>query len=78
MLVKVYVRLGDNEAERRLTFALPAEVNQIDVLEMGFALDGNQCVAIVTGECSPVEALLEMQRRLVSFFKERGYDTQFA
>jgi hypothetical protein len=47
-IVKVYVRAGDHEGERTLSFRPPKEVPQSEWLKRGFAIDGNSVIASVT------------------------------
>ena len=47
-IVKVYVRAGDHEGERTLSFRPPKEVPQSEWLKRGFAIDGNSVIASVS------------------------------
>ncbi len=47
-IVKVYVREGDSERERTLSFRPPKEVPQTEWLKRGFAIDGNSVIMSVT------------------------------
>jgi hypothetical protein len=42
--IKVYVRLGDNESERTISFRIPENVDPLDLLERGATIDGNQAM----------------------------------
>src|SRR6185295_18541324 len=48
--VTIYVRLGDGqnrEEQRELSFKVPEGIDSLDLLDMGFALDGNRAVFTV-------------------------------
>ncbi len=47
-VVKIYVRLVDNDENRRsVAFRIPEGIDSLDLLERGFALDGNQAIFTV-------------------------------
>jgi hypothetical protein len=46
--VMVYVRKGADDNERWLSFRPPASVDSTELLERGYALDGNQAIASIS------------------------------
>lgn len=54
-VVKVFVRLGDNDGERTIAFRIPNEMDPLDLLDRGATIDGNQAVLSVVwdGEWGP-------------------------
>lgn len=46
-LVTIYVRRGEKDQERTIAFRIPERINSLDLLEQGFALDGNQAIFTV-------------------------------
>jgi hypothetical protein len=44
----IYVRKGASDDERWLSFRIPEGVDQVELLEAGFAIDGNQAVVSVS------------------------------
>lgn len=51
-VVSIYVRLGHNEdeAERTIAFRIPEDVDQMELLEHGFAIDGRDAIFTVAQE----------------------------
>ncbi len=47
--ITVYVRLGENEDVRTLSFDIPPNITQADLLDEGFAIDGHSAVYAVKG-----------------------------
>jgi len=46
--VKIYVRLGESDRERVVSFRIPDGIDPLELLERGLALDGNQAAFSVT------------------------------
>ena len=46
-VISVYVRMGDAESQRLITFKPPPGIPQMDLLKQGIALDGNQAMIVV-------------------------------
>jgi hypothetical protein len=85
--IRVYVRLGNGSdvPARELSFRIPSDIDQEDLLEYGFAIDGNSATLAVKshtdedGEFIPLsEALHDAQEDLIDWFDEQGYDVVFA
>jgi hypothetical protein len=86
-VVDVYVRLcgaGGGEECREMGFRIPGGVEQADLLQAGFALDGNSASKSVVpfhtqnGNYVPLmEALHEEQQALVLWLGERGHTVRF-
>jgi hypothetical protein len=88
--VEVYVRLSQDERDwvRDISFKIPKGVEGFstrEVLEAGFAIDGNSAVCSVTfghdntGKYTPLaDALREKQLELVRWFDDRGCEVAFA
>jgi hypothetical protein len=84
--VVVYVRLcGDGRSDecRELSFQIPDGISQIELLEEGWAIDGNSATSSVVdyeedGQYVPLSRVLRMrQLNLVKWFKKRGYEVEF-
>lgn len=78
--VKVYVRKGASEDERRISFAWTDKVEPITLIEHGYAIDGNQAVESVTGtpETAMPILLARAELRLIEFLRGLGYEARFA
>ena len=69
--VIVYVRLGNDDTERRLRFRRP-DISARTLLDHGFTIDGNQCdLTITAGE------LFTTERTIMAFLEEFGYEAEF-
>ena len=51
-VVKVYVRLGagENTAERDISFRIPEQVDALELLAEGFAIDGRNALVTISQE----------------------------
>jgi plasmid stability protein len=92
-VVTIYVRLnGDDRDQRVLTFKIPEGLDPMDLLDAGFAIDGNQAAGSVhptaddgdpfdgplaTGR-TLVDALRNNQVAAVAFLRDRGFAARFA
>lgn len=78
--VKVYVRKGSTDDERRISFAWADKVDPIVCLEHGYAIDGNQACESVTGtpETAMPILLARAELRLIEFLRGLGYEVRFA
>lgn len=65
--IKIYVRKGADDEERYLTFRIPDWLSQGEVLDQGWAIDGNQ-VLVAVGK----RDLLSTERKLVEWFRQKG------
>lgn len=76
--IRVYVRKVDDQ-RRRVSFNTPPSVPVADLLNMGYAVDGNECVFVVGGSdaLDLVTALLSAERELVRYLSDHGYDAEF-
>jgi hypothetical protein len=54
-IMPVYVRQGAHEDERTIAFRIPEDIPAKDLLDAGFAIDGNSAVLSVTRETYPSE-----------------------
>lgn len=70
--VTVYVRLGETDDRRRLSFARPDGMTTQEVLDANIAFDGNQCVAYANED-----GLLEIEKLMVTWFGTHGYEVEF-
>ena len=76
----------EEEATREISFQIPEGVSQSELLEHGFAIDGNSASSgvkayfddVVRETISLTEALHDEQVDLVKWLKEKGYDVEFA
>ena len=80
----MYVCLGANERERNISFAKPDDVPQAELLEKGFAIDGDNAgltvTAYVDGDGNRVpllKALNEVQVDLVKWLSRKDYEVIF-
>src|SRR2546421_8856892 len=48
-VIPVYVRKGSDNRERWLSFTIPDDINQSDVLARGMAVDGNPALLAING-----------------------------
>lgn len=69
--VQVYVRKGF-EDERFLTFRFPDWLSQGEVLDKGWAVDGNQVLV-----CTTKTDLQTVERQMVDWFRQKGYGITF-
>jgi hypothetical protein len=70
--IKVYVRKGVEKSERLITFVPPAEFSQLELIDDGWAIDGNQALQTV-----PINRLKHTESKLVEWFRQKGYTTFF-
>jgi len=70
--VTVYVRKGFEKHERTLTFIPPAEFSQLELMDDGWAIDGNQMLRSV-----PINQLNRTQRQMIDSFRQKGFEIQF-
>lgn len=82
--LEVFVRLcNGNEDCRELGFRIPDGLSQGALLDYGFGIDGHTAVLSVTssyrhGDYVPLaDALGEVQRALVAWLAEQGYEASF-
>ena len=79
-LVVVYTRVcgaGDpSDNSREMRFRVPAGIPQRDLLEGGFALDGNMATQSVepVGDWTMSDSLRVAQLELLAWLAARGYD----
>ena len=78
------VRAFENEEGRRMSFRMPTSIDVFELIERGYAIDGNQAVmdiqAYVTegGRFIPLaDALREEQLNLLAYLREKGFSPQF-
>jgi len=81
--VRVFVRLGspENHDEREISFRVPERVSLRELLELGYAVDGNTAVMTVWAEgTTPLaEKLHDEQLALLDWLEtENGYRVSFA
>jgi hypothetical protein len=84
-VVTVYVRLCDNDRDdcRELGFRIPDGIEQADLLNAGFAIDGHTAVKSALAykdgnEYVPLsQSLRQVQMHLAGWLNERGYQVQF-
>lgn len=86
--VELYVRLGSNrdEGERELSFQIPEGLSQKDLLDHGFAVDGNSALMGITSYEDPdggrtvsmAAALHEVQEDVMRWLTAKGYDVVFS
>lgn len=70
--VQVYVRRGLDADERYIAFQIPDWLNQGEILDKGWAIDGNQVLFAVSKR-----ELLEAERQLVEWFRQKGHGITF-
>lgn len=70
--VQVYVRKGLDNDERYLSFIVPDWLSQGEVLDKGWAIDGNQVLFAVSKK-----ELLAAERDLVDWFRQKGHGITF-
>lgn len=70
--VQVYVRKGVEDDERYITFRFPEWLSQGEVLDKGWAIDGNQVLFSVSKR-----NLLNAERELVEWFRQKGHGITF-
>jgi len=81
--VDVYVRLDASETGREVSFRIPDDIPQHELLDKGYAIDGNSALTGVsaygTGEdfVSLADALREQQQSLRTWLDEKGYTVVF-
>lgn len=80
--VLVYVRLCGDDASREcreISFKIPDKLSQKDLLEEGFAIDGNSAMKAVTpyDDFQLSDVLHNSQLDLVKWLGQRGYAVEF-
>ena len=70
--IQVYVRKGLDKSERLLSFIPPGEFSQKELVDTGWAIDGNQALRSIG-----VKELFSVERELVDSFRQKGYEIQF-
>jgi len=70
--VSVYVRKGIENDERYMTFRFPDWLSQGEVLDMGWAVDGNQVLVFAYKA-----DLQTVQRKIVEWFRQKGFGITF-
>jgi hypothetical protein len=70
--VSVYVRKGLEDDERYLTFRFPEWLSQGEVLDKGWAVDGNQVLV-----CTTKAELQTVERDMVDWFRQKGFGITF-
>jgi len=77
-VVTVYIRRGEAK-ERLVSFRPPEEIPQAEMIERGYAFDGQSVVKSVspTTERTLAVALLEEQRELIAWLGQYGYTVEF-
>jgi hypothetical protein len=82
----VFVRLcADRDKEcREISFPIPEGISQKDLLDYGYAIDGNEATRSVVAYTDdddnyvPLsEALNDAQRQMVTWLGEHGFDVTF-
>ena len=78
--IQVYVRKGEDD-ERLLSFRLPDDLSSRDVIEHGFALDGNTAIRSVPRTAASggsfAERLFAAQQDVVHWLEGLGYTCEF-
>jgi hypothetical protein len=87
-VVVIRTRLGaaDDDSSREISFRIPDDVDPFELLELGWAIDGNEAAFTVQydpedehfsgipyGGISLTAALADTQKSLVAWLRERGY-----
>jgi hypothetical protein len=49
-IVKIYVRKGVHDDQRLVSFRVPDGLDSMELLDLGYALDGNQAIFTVSSE----------------------------
>ena len=70
--IKVYVRKGAEKSERTLSFIIPTSITQEELMDDEWGIDGNQAIGVV-----PVGKLVERQRQMMDWFRQKGYNILF-
>jgi len=70
--VTVYVRKGVEKHERLVTFIPPTVFSQLELMDDGWAIDGNQMLRSV-----PINQLNRVQRQMIDSFRQKGFEIQF-
>jgi len=70
--IQVYVRKGSERNERILSFIPPEEFTQTELMDAGWAMDGNQALRSIT-----VSQLHSAETQLSDSFRQKGYSTIF-
>lgn len=91
--VRIYTRLGgdNDENTRRVSFRITGDIDPMALLDMGFAIDGNQALFEVAFDReeqafeSPwgwhptlTRALADTQKGIVNLLRENGLEPQLA
>lgn len=70
--ITVYVRKGTDKSERIISFIPPTEFTQTDLMEAGWALDGNQVLRSIN-----ISQLHSIESQMCDSFRQKGYSTFF-
>lgn len=70
--ITVYVRKGPDKHERILSFIPPSEFTQTELMESGWALDGNQALRSIN-----ISQLHSVESQMADSFRQKGYSTLF-
>lgn len=70
--ITVYVRKGTEKSERILSFIPPVEFTQTDLMDAGWAMDGNQALRSIS-----ISQLHSTEVQLSDSFRQKGYATIF-
>lgn len=91
--VRIYTRLGagNDSSLRRVSIRIPEGLDPLELLDLGFAIDGNEAVfdvaydsnerafgSLYGWEPTLNTALASTQKRLVIFLREKGFVPQLA
>lgn len=72
--VKIFVRKGHGPEQRTLSFGLLPDMDQVRLLEMDYAMDGNRAIRYLNMDN---ESLVDAQLELVDYLKESGFNVLF-
>ena len=70
--ITVYVRKGLEKHERIVSFTPPTEFSQLELMDAGWAIDGNQALRSIT-----VGQLHKVESEMTDSFRQKGYSTFF-
>lgn len=89
-VIPVYTTLGRTKQERNVAFPIPPEMDQLKLIDMGFAIDGRDAAFTVAprgdggftsvfgGEWSTLSrALWATQRGIATYFRAQGFNADF-
>jgi hypothetical protein len=64
--VKVYIRKGVDKGQRSISFIIPDWLSQGEILDRGWAIDGNSVLISV-----PIELLAGREQELIDLFRQK-------